>query len=66
MYPKEMIFKMPHFEVKYINEKDWKNVSEITFLSSLQDTFARISPILSEMFQGKEIMTPSVKYRIKN
>ena len=66
MYSEEMIFKMPQFEVKYFNEKDWKNVSEKTFLLSLQDTFTRITPILSEMFQGKEIETPSVIYRIKS
>jgi len=61
-----MKFKMPQFEVKYSYEKEWKKVTEKAFLESLLDTFTRITPMLSEMFQGKEIITPFAIYRIIN
>ena len=59
-------FKMPQFEVKYIHEGDWSEVSETAFLQNLLDNFNRITPIISEMFQGKEIVTSAAIFRIKN
>ncbi len=58
-------FKMPQFEVKYFHEEDWNEVSETAFLQSLLDNFNRITPIIGEMFQGKEIVTSTAIFRIK-
>ena len=62
MYPKEMIFKMPQFEVKYINENNWKKVPEKDFLLNLLDAFALITPILRKMFEGEEIVTSEFRF----
>ena len=62
----QMIFKMPQFEVKYKNTTNWKKVSEKTFLLNLLNAFDRISPLLTKMFNGEEIDTPSENYRIRN
>jgi hypothetical protein len=56
---------MPQFEVKYFHEEDWNEVSETAFLQSLLDNFNRITPVISEMFHGKEIVTPTAVFRIK-
>ena len=61
-----MIFKMPQFEIRNFSENDWKKVPEMEFLIKLTDSFERITPVLSEMFQGKEIFTRDFIYRIKN
>ncbi len=65
MYSTEMIFKLPLFEIKNLNENDWNRVSEKDFLLKLVDTFELITPILSDLIQGKEIITNYRNYRIK-
>ena len=61
----EMSIKLPEFEIKNFNENDWKRVSEKDFLIKLADTFELITPVLTEMFQGKEISTRDCIYRIR-
>jgi hypothetical protein len=53
----EMIFKLPKFEIKNFSEND--------FLFKLMDTFELITPVLSDLLQGKEIITNFCIYRIK-
>ena len=65
MNPKELICKMPQFEVKYINENNWKKISERDFLLNLLDTYDQITPALGTLIKGEEIVTPSAIYRIK-
>jgi len=60
----EMIFNLPKFEIKNISENDWNRFSEKDFLLKLENTFELISPVLSDLFQGKEIITNSCIYRI--
>ena len=64
MRPTVIIFILPQFEIRNFGENDWNEVPEKEFLLKLADTFERIAPILSEMFQGKEISTPNCIYRI--
>ena len=66
METKEMVFKMPQFEIKYFCENDWKKVSEKDFLIKLLDNFTPITPVLSKMFQGKEIIIRDCMYRIQS
>ena len=61
----EAIFKLPQFEIKDLNENDWKKVSERDFLIKLANTFELITPVLAEMFQGKEISTRDCIYKIQ-
>ena len=56
---------MPQFEVKYLNEDNWKKISERDFLLNLLDTYDQITPILGTLIKGEEIVTPSAIYRIK-
>ena len=65
MYSTEMIFKLPLFEIKNLNENDWNRVSEKDFLLKLLDSVELIIPVLSDLFQGKEIITIYRIYRIK-
>ncbi len=61
-----MRFKMPLFEIKHRDREDWEEISEIVFLGKLVDRFDRITPVLTEMLQGKEIITPDGIFRMKN
>ena len=61
----EMIFRLPKFEIKNLNENDWNKVSEKDFLLKLVDTFELITPVLSDLLKGKEIITNYCIYRIK-
>ena len=65
MNPKDLICKMPQFEVKYPNENNWKKISEKDFLVNLLNTYDKITPILGALIKGDEIVTPSATYRIK-
>ena len=66
MDSKEMIFNLPLFEIKELSDKNWKKVSEKDFLTKLVDNFNLISPVLREMFQGKEFITSNCIYRIQS
>ena len=44
---------------------NWKMVSDVTALRMLQDNYGKITPIISEMLQGKEIKTAQGILRIK-
>jgi hypothetical protein len=61
----QMIFRMPQFEIKNISATDWEKVSEKEFLSKLSDEFNLITPVLNDIFQGKEIINLDFIYRIR-
>jgi hypothetical protein len=60
-----MIFKSPKFEIKNFSGNDWNRISEKDFLLKLVDTFELITPVLSDLLQGKEIITNFCIYRIR-
>jgi hypothetical protein len=60
-----MNFNMPAFEIKHHPKNDWERVSEKLFVTKLIDSFEMITPVLDEMFQGKEITAHDCLYRIK-
>ena len=66
MDSREMTSNLPQFEIKELSDKDWKKVSEKDFLTKLVDNFNLISPVLREMFQGKDFITRSCIYRIRS
>jgi DNA mismatch repair protein MutH len=61
-----MKFKTPQFEFKHLDKEDWEEVSELVVLEKIVDRFGRITPVLTEMLQGKEIITPDGVFRMKN
>jgi len=61
-----MEIALTEFEVRYFGKDHWEKVSEINVLKQLSDKFGKVSPIVTEMLQGKEIVTPDAIYRIKN
>ena len=58
---------MSNLEARYQikdREKDaWEDVSEKAILESLATRFDRLTPILSELLQGTEIITAHESYR---
>ena len=60
-----MEFEMTQYEVKYLYKEEWEDISEGTVLINLLDSFNPITPILSEMVRGKEIVTSQAIYRMK-
>ncbi|UCE52705.1 MAG: hypothetical protein JSV31_26185 [Desulfobacterales bacterium] len=57
-------FRLPQYEMRYSNNGDWVSISERSALESLLDNFDRVSPIIDEMLQGKEILIQNSVYRI--
>ncbi|MDX1284612.1 MAG: hypothetical protein R3182_06360 [Draconibacterium sp.] len=57
---------MSQYQVKYLDEDDWKKIAEKDVLVKLVDEFGRVTPFLTQMLQGKEIITPDGIFRMKN
>ena len=60
-----MQFKISCFEVKKLGENKWQEVPERIFLEKLADFFDLVTPAISEMLKGNEIVTPREIYRIR-
>ena len=63
---REMIFKVPLFELRQNNDNNWKKMTEKDFLLNLNNSFTQITPALEKMFDGEEIVTSSIIFRIRN
>jgi hypothetical protein len=61
-----MQFKISSFEVKKFGENKWREIPEKIFLEKLADFFDLVTPAISEMLQGNEIVTPHEIYRIRS
>jgi hypothetical protein len=61
-----MQFKISQYEFKDYNSDDWQEVSEIIVLAKLAELYDRLTPLLSEMLEGKEIITAEGIFRMKN
>jgi hypothetical protein len=60
-----MQFKIACFEVKRLGEDSWQEVTEKMFLEKLVDCFDPVTPALSKMLQGNEIVAETEIYRIR-
>jgi hypothetical protein len=56
---------MLHYEVRYFGKTEWKKISEVEVLESLQNAFVLITIALKDMNQGKQVTTSDATYRIK-
>ncbi len=60
-----MLFAMPSYEVKYMNKNQWEEISELNVLGSLQEVYSQVAPVIQEMIDGKQVLTPTAVYRIR-
>jgi hypothetical protein len=60
-----MHFEISQYEFKDANSDVWQRVSEKLVLEKLVDFFDPLTPLLSEMINGKEVTTPEGAFRIK-
>lgn len=56
---------MPRYEVRYDENEDWEEVSELEFIDGLYKIYHRVSPAIKEMIEGKELHTPDAVYRLR-
>ena len=59
------MFRMPRYEVKYKENEEWKEISELELIDGLYRLYHRISPAIKELIDGKELRTPDAFYRLK-
>ena len=61
-----MRFKISCFEVKKSGEDEWQEASEKIVLEKLAECFDLVSPIITKMMEGNEIVVQQEIYRIRN
>ena len=61
-----MQFTITCYEVKKFGENHWQEVSEKMVLNKLAQNFNQITPILTKMLQGNEIVADTEIYRIRS
>jgi hypothetical protein len=65
-FDKKYHIDIPIYELKYDEDNKWNTIPEKIALLDLVDNFERITPIISEMLNGKEINTQHGIFRIRN
>ena len=53
----------PGYEVRHIDEHEWHNISEKKVMEILADSFDPLSPTISRMLMGEEIIVSQEIYR---
>ena len=61
-----MQIEMPKYEVRDVDGGRWEDISEKNFMETLVDFFDRVTPIMTDILDGKEVITPYGIYRLKN
>ena len=60
-----MMWAMPLYEVKYHEEDEWNEISDVELMDQLYRTYRKVTPVIKEMISGKEVSTPYGTYRLK-
>ena len=60
-----LTYEMPLYEVKYYEEDDWKEISELALIDELYKSFDKVTPAIKEMILGNEVKTPYGIFRLK-
>jgi hypothetical protein len=60
-----MLFAMPSYEVKYNGKTEWEAISEAKVLVKLQETYDQVTPVIQDMIDGKQVLTPQAVFRIR-
>ena len=58
-----MNFSTTRYQIRETESNTWQEVSEKTVLEMLATRFDRLTPILSRILQGEEIITAHESYR---
>jgi len=61
-----MQIDMPKYEVRDVDGGRWEDISEKNFLETLVNIFDQVTPIMTDILDGKEVITPYGIYRLKN
>lgn len=56
---------MPRYEVRYDENGEWIEISDVDFMDGLYKLYRRATPAIKEMINGKELQTPDAVYRLK-
>jgi len=59
------MYKMPCYEAKYFPKNYWEEISDIELMDGLYKIYNKITPVIKEMIQGKEIQIADAVYRLK-
>ena len=66
LQPRRWVMKaMPRYEVRYDENGEWIEISELEFMNGLYKLHRRVAPAIKEMINGKELRTPDAFYRLK-
>ena len=60
-----MMWALPLYEVKYQDGDDWTEISDVELMDQLYRTYHKVTPVIKEMINGKEVSTPHGTYRLK-
>jgi hypothetical protein len=60
-----MMSTMPRYEVRYDENGELIEVSDLDFMDGLYKLYRRVTPAIKEMINGKELRTPGAVYRLK-
>ena len=60
-----MQIEMPQYEFRNVDEDRWEDISEKNFLETLVEIYDQVSPIMTDILHGKEVITPYGIYRLK-
>ena len=61
-----MEIELTCFEVRHIGEHGWQKITEKTVMERLVDSFDPVTPIISRMLRGEEIIVSQEIYRVIN
>ncbi len=61
-----MEIELTCYEVRPIGEHGWQKITEKTVMERLVDSFDPVTPIISRMLRGEEILVSQEIYRVIN
>ena len=59
------MYKMPCYEAKYFHNNSWEEITDIELMDKLYKIYNKITPVIREMIQGKEVHIEDAVYRLK-
>ncbi|CAB1066051.1 hypothetical protein D1BOALGB6SA_10850 [Olavius sp. associated proteobacterium Delta 1] len=62
----KMQIKLTCFEVRKFGEEKWQEIPERMVLERLADSYYLVTPIITKMLQGNEIVAETEIYRIRS
>lgn len=61
-----MMFAMPQYQVRFHDETEWEEISEIDLMQRLHESYGIVTPAIQQMIEGEQLLTPDAAYRLKN